>query len=137
MDPAKVAEQAQRLSLPSKIALPATLAGSMNQERALNELNDSGARTASANDGPQPQSSRSLIPTKDGFVELSAKLLEARMVSRSAMKAGPAKSALDGSLTAGNSMDAANAMLNEMQRSRGGDTVQEDMSRYEVPGLAK
>src|SRR5262249_22010165 len=30
MDPAKVAQQAQRLSLPSRLALPATLAGSMN-----------------------------------------------------------------------------------------------------------
>ena len=54
------------------------------------------------------------------------------MVARSAMKGAAAKSALEGNVTAGNSMEAANGMLNEMQRSNGGDVVQEDHSRYQV-----
>src|SRR5258708_32220815 len=37
MDPAKVAEQAQHLSLPAKIALPAVLSNSRNQERTSAE----------------------------------------------------------------------------------------------------
>ena len=131
IDPAKAAEQAQHLPFPARVALPATLAASINQERALNELNDDG-RHAGAGAGFEPQSSFSLIPTRNGFVEYSVKLLEAHMVPRSAMKAAPARSVLDGNLTAGNSMDAASEFLNELQRSRGGGVVQEDMSRYQV-----
>jgi hypothetical protein len=132
MDPAKVAEQAQHLSMPQRLALPAIIAGNINQERTLNELNDNASRPAPPEPGLQPQSSFALIPTKDGFIEFSAKLLESRVISRSAMKGAPAKSPLDGNLTVGNSMDAAGAMLNDLQRSRGGDVIQEDMSRYEV-----
>jgi hypothetical protein len=66
-------------------------------------------------------------------------LLERRVVQRSGMKAAPTKSVLEGNLTAGNTLEAANEQLNEMQRARGGDVVMEDQSRYEVtlrrPGL--
>jgi hypothetical protein len=65
-------------------------------------------------------------------MELSVKLLEARMVARSAMKAGSGNSALEGDVTAGKSMELANEMANDMQRSNGGDVVQEDHSRYQV-----
>ncbi len=54
------------------------------------------------------------------------------MVERAAMKAAPAKSMLDGNITAAQSLEAANELLNEMQRSRGGDKVIENLSRYEV-----
>ena len=40
MDPEKVAEQAQRLPLPARIALPAVLANEMHQERIEAELKD-------------------------------------------------------------------------------------------------
>ena len=131
MDPDKVAAEAQHMSLARKIALPALLAANMNQQRALNELNDQGHPRATPA-GPEPGSSFSLIPAKAGFVELTVKLLEARIVSRSAMKPVSGKSALDGDLAAGKSMEMSNDMLNEMQRSNGGDTVQEDHSRYQV-----
>jgi hypothetical protein len=140
MDPAKVAEQAQHMSLPERIALPATLAGNLNQERALNELNDNPSRPKTDLIA-QPRPSFSLIPTKDGFVAVSTRVLEPRIITRSAMKGGPANSVLNGALTAGNSMSAANEMLNDLQRSRGGDVVHEDLSRYEVtvnrPGAAQ
>jgi len=132
IDPAKAAAQAQRLSYPEKLALPAVLAGNMNQQRALNEMNDQSRSPASATLTTNPESSFSLIPTKDGFEELSVKLVESRIVTRSAMKPGSGKSVLDGDVTAGKSMEMANEMLNEMQRSNGGDVVQEDHSRYEV-----
>jgi hypothetical protein len=132
MDPAKVARQAQHMSLPARIALPAVLAGSRSQERALAEMSDSSARPAAAESLATPAETLSLIPTKDGFLKFSTRLVERRIVTRSTMKAAPAKSALDGSLSVNKTADAANEILNDMQRERGGDVVQEDQSRYQV-----
>lgn len=131
MDPAKVAEQAQHLSLPARIALPATLANTMNQERTLAAMQDDQKRPQPAAQ-TSPQSTFSIIPTPVGFLEFSTKLLESHIVQESAMKPAPAKSVLSGNLTTGNTADAANEILNDMQRSRGGDVAQEDSSRYEV-----
>jgi hypothetical protein len=141
MDPQKVAEQAQHMSLPARIALPAIIAHNMNQERTLAAYSDPPARDSSATaPGPQPTVGDSLIPTKDGFVQFTVKLLESRIVTRDAMKAPPAKSVLNGNLTTGNSAELANEMLNDAQRSRGGQVVREDQSRYLVslqrPGTA-
>jgi hypothetical protein len=133
LDPAKVAEQAQHMSMPARIALPALLAASFNQERALAEMDDAPRRASSgAPANALPSASVSLFPSKKGFVQLSVQLLESRIVERSAMKAPPAKSVLDGTLTTGNTLDAANEILNDMQRARGGDVVREDLSRYQV-----
>ncbi len=133
MDPAKVARQAEHMGLPAKIALPAVLASSRNQEQALAEMstNDRQARPA-PNSPPTPAQTLSLIPTRDGFLQFSTRLVERRIVTRNAMKPAPAKSALTGALTVGNTANAANEILNDMQRSRGGDVVQEDQSRYAV-----
>jgi hypothetical protein len=141
MDPQKVAEQEQHLSLPARIALPAIIAHNMNQERTLAAYDDKPGRDRSeAAPVPQPVGSDSLIPTKDGFVQFTVKLLESRLVTRDAMKPPPAKSVLNGNLTTGNSAELANEMLNDAQRSRGGQVVREDESRYLVslqrPGTA-
>jgi len=141
MDAQKVAEQAQHLSLPARIALPAIIAHNMNQERTLAAYSDQPARESSATaPGPQPAAGDSLIPTKDGFVQLTVKLLELRVVTRDAMKPAPARSALNGNLTTGNSAEVVNELLNDSQRSRGGQVVSEDQSRYLVslkrPGTA-
>ena len=75
----------------------------------------------------------SLIPSPYGYVQFSTRLLESRIVTRAAMKAPPAKSVLDsGNLNVTRTADVANEILNEMQRNRGGDTVEEDESRYQV-----
>jgi hypothetical protein len=132
MDPSKVAAQAQRLSLPEKLALPAVLAGNMNQQRALNEMDDSTHDSAATQAAIETSAGFSLVPSKDGFVEFGVRLLESRIVARSAMKPGSGKSALEGDVTAGKSMDLSNEMLNEMQRENGGDLVREDHSRYQV-----
>jgi len=131
MDPTKVAQQAQNLSYAGKLALPATLANTMNQERALDAMDDQ-PRRADTDTTIKPSSSFSLVPSKDGFLEFSVKLLEQRLVSRSAMKAPSGKSALQGNITAGKSLEIANELLNQMQRERGGDKVVEDASRYQV-----
>jgi outer membrane protein assembly factor BamB len=131
MDPKKVAEQAQHLSYQARIALPAILAHNLNQERTLAAYDDQPATDSSAaGAGPEFAWNASLIPTKDGFVQFSVKLLESRMVTRDAMKAAPAKSVLNGNLTTGNAADLANEMLNDAQRSRGGQVEREDESRY-------
>lgn len=134
MEPSKVAQQAQRLPLPAKIALPALLANEQNQERIMNELNDQpDHRKPAAPATPQePAQFFSLIPSKQGYVEFSVRLLERRMVTRTAMKAPPKKSALDGNVNVTQTAAVANEILNEIQRSRGGDTVTEDESRYKV-----
>jgi outer membrane protein assembly factor BamB len=55
------------------------------------------------------------------------------MVTHEAMKAPPKKSALDsGDINVTKTADVANEILNEMQRNRGGGTVGEDESRYQV-----
>ncbi len=133
MDPKKVAEQAQRLSYPAQIALPAVLAHNLNQERTLAAYDDQPAKgNSSAGAGPEFAWRASLIPTKEGLVQFSVKLLEHRIATREAMKPAPAKSALDGNLTVAKTADLANDMLNEAQRARGGQVVQEDESRYQV-----
>jgi len=133
LDPAKVAAQAQHLSYPARIALPAVLANNMNQERTLGELSDlARRRTPPALAQPEAVENSELIPTQDGFVQFSTRLLESRVIQRSAMKAAPGKSAVAGAMTVAKTGEVANEILNEMQRSRGGDVVEEDQSRYLV-----
>lgn len=134
LDPAKVAESVPRMSLPQRVALPAVLSVARNQERALAEMRerDQGrAGTAPAARIP-PAESFDLIPAPNGFVQFSTRLLESRIVTRTAMKPPPRKSALDGPVSVTATAEVANEILNEMQRERGGDTVEEDESRYLV-----
>jgi hypothetical protein len=134
LDPAKVAEQAQQLPLAGRIALPALLSSAVNRERVQQELDgSSGPRSKSAPARtPIPRDSFTFVPDREGFVEFSERLIEEKIVSRSAMKAAPAKSALENAPTVANTTEIANEILNEMQRTHGGDTVEEDESRYEV-----
>jgi hypothetical protein len=155
LDPAKVAQDVQNLPLADRIALPASLSSQLHQERILAELDDEPeppprARRASG-PGQQPleraaaaaqarareEANLESIPftlmlCDDGYIQLGVRLLEKKLLTRTAMKAPPAKSVLDGNLTVDKTADLANEILNEMQRSRGGDTVTEDQSRYQV-----
>jgi hypothetical protein len=135
MDPSKVAQQAQNLSTPAKIALPALLANSRNQERTMAELNgqsDEPGSKAGARPSREVEDRLTLIPAKDGFVQFAVRMIEPHFTARSAMKARPAKSALDGAVTVAKTTEIANEILNDMQRDRGGDIVEEDESRYLV-----
>ena len=132
LDPAKVAAQVQGMSLPARIALPATLAGSLEQQRIMDELNDTGASQPRPADNSAPAEDDSLIPLKDGCLQFTVRLVERRMVVRSAMKAPPAKSALSQDVKVTDTAAVANELINEMQRDRGGDKVTEDQSRYAV-----
>ncbi len=143
LDPGKVAEQAQSLPLPARIALPALLANSMHQERIMQEADDGSDDSRSRAwqnalgsrmfENPWIAGVTSFIPSEYGSLQLGVRILQTNIVSRSAMKAPPAKSVLDsGNLNVTKTADVANEILNEMQRNRGGDTVEEDESRYQV-----
>jgi outer membrane protein assembly factor BamB len=139
MNPATVAEQAQNLSTPGRIALPALLANDSEQERIAAELNDenqisSGTQPSARQPKPAQNDAGHLmlIPGQNGYVEFAVRLLESHIVTREAMKAPSGKSALNGDLNASQENAAINETLNEMQRNRGGDTVQEDQSLYQV-----
>ncbi len=135
LDPAKVAQQVQKLSMPAKIALPATLSSDIHQEQISNAMKDPADKPAAQGAAAAPAQTfdnRMLVPGADGFVEMSVKLEQQRFTERKAMRDAPKKSVLDDNLTASKSLDAANEILNELQRSRGGDTVQEDESIYSV-----
>ena len=139
MNPAKVAEQAQNLSLPGRIALPALLANSSEQERIAAEVKDqdqaaSGAQPPARQKKPVQNEAGyfTLIPGPDGYVQFAVRLLESHIITRDAMKAPSGKSALNGNVSTANETAAINETLNEMQRTKGGEMVQEDESLYQV-----
>lgn len=132
-DPATIAAQVQSMSLPARIALPATLTNAWEEERLNAEMDGPRPAPPAGLTAPRvPPEDCSLIPLKDGCLEFSVQLVERNMVTRSALKAAPKKSALNGNVRASDSAAVANDLLNEMQRNRGGGTVTEDLSRYRV-----
>jgi hypothetical protein len=138
MNPARVGQQAQHLSLPARTALPALLANSAEEERLEAELKDQDQPHSSASPAQQPRPAEdkighfTIVPSQYGYVELAVRLLKSQIVTREAMKAPAGKSALSGNLSTANESAAVNEVLNEMQRRRGGNTVQEDESLYQV-----
>jgi outer membrane protein assembly factor BamB len=139
MNPAKVGEQAQNLTLPGRIALPALLANSSEQERITAELKDqdqaaSGAQPSARQTKPVQNEAGyfTLIPGEYGYVQFAVRLMESHVITREAMKAPPKTSALNGNVSTANETAAINETLNEMQHTKGGDTVQEDESLYQV-----
>ena len=132
LDPQKVEAQVQGLNLPGRMALPALLANAEHERQLEAALRDNPQ-------SPRPESAKPpaaeifrLVPGPGGCVQFSACLLEAHLVTRSAMQAASGPSALNGDLNGAKSAEAANEILNEMQRNRGGGSVTEDESRYQV-----
>jgi len=138
MDPAKVAADAQNLPYAAKIALPATLSNTRHQNQILNEI-----KQDEAQGDPAPpanatgwnaigQYDRSFVNSQYGYVEWSSKMLESRGHNVKVLKDKPAHSALESNPSVTNSEAMANEILNDMQRENGGDTISEDVSRYQV-----
>ena len=134
LDPKTVAAQAQSLPYANRVALPATLSSAMHQQQISKEIKEDEALGDKMSFGGSMRDlfGRDFINSKYGYVEWSSKMLEERYESHSAMKAPPAKSALEGNVTAAKTTEVANEILNEMQRNRGGDVETEDVSRYQV-----
>ncbi len=133
MDPKTVEAQAQNLNLQGRIALPALLSNARHEKQLEEALDDDPKHPRPATkSAPADAEVFQLVPGATGFVGFSQRLLEERIVARSAMKAPPKKSALDGDVTQAKTTEIANEILNEQQRNAGGDTVTEDESRYQV-----
>jgi hypothetical protein len=134
LDPAAVEARVQNLTLPGRIALPALLASAEHERQLEAELKGDSKRPRSKTSAASkaPLDNFQIVLGKTDAAEFSTRLLEEHFVSRTAMKAPPKKSALNGDLNATQTAEVANELLNEMQRNRGGDTVEEDESRYQV-----
>ena len=132
LDPNRVNQEAANLKLPAKIALPALLANAQHErqlEAALKSDSHVPVKVQEAlPDAPEFQ----LVPSPNGYVQFSSQLLEEKTISRVAMKPKPKTSALDGDVNASKTFAVANEILNDMQRDRGGDTIEEDASVYFV-----
>ena len=134
LDPNRVAAEAQNLKLPARIALPALVANAQHEQQLEAALRDDPPRPRVKNSPANVigRAAFELVSGPDGFVQFSRTLLEEKFVERSAMKAAPAKPALDGNVNGLQAGAVANELLNEMQRNNGGDKVTEDESRYQV-----
>ncbi|HEV2453064.1 MAG TPA: PQQ-binding-like beta-propeller repeat protein [Verrucomicrobiae bacterium] len=161
MNPSAVAEQAQNMSLPGRIALPALIANSEHNQQILKE-----AQSEDNQDQPpqrrqrqsrppaaaQPAPKKSdepamdaqnftMIPDGDNYIAFGSVLIKENIVERDAMRAPPKHSALDNpNVGLANETAAVNEQLNELQRNSGGGTVTEDESIYQIvlrrPGAA-
>ncbi len=121
--------------LAGRLAAPATISVARNQQAALDVMDDMDAgRPAGLEDADKYlfRENSTLIPTRSGFIQMTSKMKEKNIISRSAMKAPPKKSALDGPVNATSTMEVANELLNEMSRNAGADIVRENLSKYQV-----
>ncbi len=141
MNPRRVAEQAQNMSLAGRIALPALIGNSehnrqINEEIRQEDQQEQGVRPrgrAAAAAAPVNLENFTLIPDGDSYIAFSSQMTKENVVQRDAMKAPPKHSALDdANLTTANEGAAVNEQLNEIQRNNGGGTVTEDDSTYQV-----
>jgi hypothetical protein len=143
MDPNKVASDAQKLSYAGRVALPATLSNTRHQNEILQGLQDDEERDpapvigstvggAVAGGGLGLFGHRGFLNSKYGSVEWSSKLIEQKGRARTVMKPKPGRSALENNPSVANTAAVANEILNDMQRDRGGASVTEDVSRYQV-----
>jgi outer membrane protein assembly factor BamB len=140
LNPRKVAQQEQNLSLPARLALPALLGNAQHNRQINAEIadEDRGNRPAPQ---PRPQPAEqftnlqnyTFIPDGDSYLAFASQMIKQNMVEHEAMKAPPKKSALnDANLSTANESDAVNEQLNDIQRTTGADKVVEDQSTYQV-----
>jgi hypothetical protein len=139
LDPAKVAQDAQKLPYAAKVALPATLSNAKHQNEIFKEIKEDEQQDPVMADDSEDWGSfsffgrdPSFVRSKYGNVEWHSKLLEAKSRSRKVMKDKPAVSALESNPSVTNTAAIANEILNDMQRDRGGETESDDISRYQV-----
>jgi hypothetical protein len=140
LNPEKVRQQAQNLTLPARIALPALLGNAQHQRQINAEIaeEDKGNRPpGKAQPAPAEQSTNLLdftfVPDGDSYLAFASTMIQENIVEHEAMKAPPKKSALsDPNLGTANETAAVNEQLNDIQRTTGGDKVTEDLSTYQV-----
>lgn len=136
LDPQKLVDAIASAPVAARIAAPATLSVALNQQRALNMMDEmDGVKLPPGVDPKDAYKYRShseIIATRSGFIRFTVRMLEEKIIERNAMKAPPKKSALDGNVSVTATADIANELLNEMQRNAGDGVEREDHSRYLV-----
>ena len=142
LNPEKVRQQAQNLTLPARIALPALLGNAQHNRQINSEIaeEDRGNRPPPRRAQRPPAAEQetnledfTFIPDGDSYLAFGTRMIQENIVTREAMKAPPKKSALsDPNLSTANENAAVNEQLNDIQRTLGGDTVSEDQSTYQV-----
>ncbi len=143
MSPQQLAAAVANAPLAGRLAAPATISVARNQQAALDEMDEMDDELEMPTGGGLPagiadedkylfRENSTLIPAGNGFIQMTSQMTEKNIVSRSAAKAPPKKSALDGPVNAAATMDIANELLNEMSRNAGGDIVRENHSKYKV-----
>lgn len=139
--PQQLANAIASAPLAGRLAAPATISVARNQQQALDMMEEMDGEFSAARFSGNPADEDAylmrprsrLIPTGGGnFVQLFSQMTEKNIITRSAAKAAPKKSALDGPVNAAATMDIANELLNEMSRNSGADLVREDQSKYRV-----
>ena len=71
------------------------------------------------------------VPDGADVVQMKVDLIERKTIAHQAMKAQK-KSVVDDNLTAGQSMEASEQMINDLRREQTGGVEEEDVSRYQV-----
>ena len=71
------------------------------------------------------------VPDGANVVQMKVDLIERKTIAHQAMKAQK-KSTVDDNLTAGQSMEASEQMINDLRREQTGGVEEEDVSRYQV-----
>jgi hypothetical protein len=136
LNPQEIAAALGNASYAAKIAAPATISAAINQQRALNFMDEmDGVQLPPGvpkEDAYKYRNHSEIIARREGVIRFSYRMLEEKIIARDAMKAAPKKSALEGNVNAAATMDIANELLNEMQRNADGGKVREDHSRYLV-----
>ncbi len=110
---------------------PATLPASTNNQ--LSRILSAVKSALPANTRPAVRESMGDQFVADGanVVQMKVDLIERKVIGHQAMRA-PKKSVVDNNLTAGQSLDAAEQMMNEARREQTGGVEEEDVSRYQV-----
>jgi len=136
LDPQQVAAALSGASYAAKVAAPATLSVALNQQRALNLMDEMDGITlppgVPKEDAYKYREHSEIVARREGVIRFSVRMLEEKFIVRDAMKAPPKKSSLDGNVSVTSTVDVANELLNEMQRNADGGKVREDHSRYLV-----
>jgi hypothetical protein len=132
LDPNKVADQAQNLTTPALMALPALLANNAHQQQLMAAMRDDDpAKARPAAPAAPTGPTVALFSSAAGPLQCTVTLVTPHFVTRNAMRT-PDHSVVNGDLNAGQGTAAANEILNEMQRNNGGGQITEDDSLYSV-----
>ena len=122
-------------ALPSNnVARPVAVAPSVSPETKFGRVFAAARSVLPVDHQPEEEKRPGDQFVADGanVVQVKMDLLEHKTIMRQAMRNQKKKAQVDGNLTAGQSLDAAEEMLNEARRAQTGGEEEEDVSRFQV-----